>query len=99
MSKRLESEVRMSLNAMALDLQSPNPFKTHEEKLSIIDGYVHDLVDILDCGECENIAYYPLVNFECSECGCAVYGGDELGADIQHGEWNRCPNCGKAVKR
>ena len=70
---------------------------------SVLRGSFQAIADELNAtlgsGTCENIAQYPLVNFECSECGCTVEGGDELGADIQHGEWNHCPNCGKAVKR
>ncbi len=48
---------------------------------------------------CENLAYYSLINFECSVCGCSVHGGDELGANIENGRWNNCPNCGRKVKR
>ena len=47
--------------------------------------------------ECENLGY-PM-DFTCSECGCEVSGGDELGHNSNMGEFNFCPNCGKAVKR
>lgn len=36
-------------------------------------------------------------DFACSECGCSVYGGDELGVNITDGSWNYCPNCGAKV--
>lgn len=35
--------------------------------------------------------------FECSECGCTVAGGDELGHDSSEGEFRFCPNCGAKV--
>lgn len=53
--------------------------------------------EALGSGTCKNLAYYSLINFECSVCGCKVYGGDELGANIENGRWNNCPNCGRKV--
>ena len=47
MSINLESELRMSLNAMMCDMQSPNPFKSLDEKKAIIERYVQDLRDML----------------------------------------------------
>ena len=37
----------MSLNAMMCDMQSPNPFKSLDEKKAIIERYVQDLRDML----------------------------------------------------
>ena len=47
MSMNLESELRMSLKAMMCDMQSPNPFKSLDEKKAIIERYVQDLLDML----------------------------------------------------
>jgi hypothetical protein len=93
MSKRPESKIRMILKAMAFDLQSPNPFKTHDEKLAIIDGYVHDLVGILGGGECEFELNADMNAFRCSSCGYKLPKGTNLG------DTRFCGGCGKAVKR
>ncbi|MBQ9069314.1 MAG: hypothetical protein IJ131_09735 [Eggerthellaceae bacterium] len=47
MSMNLESELRMNLKAMTYDMQSPNPFKSLDEKKAIIERYVQDLLDML----------------------------------------------------
>ena len=36
--------------------------------------------------------------FECSECGCNVEGGDEMGHACSTGAFRYCPNCGAKVK-
>ena len=92
----VKNDTRAAMH-MAVELCEQGDFDTVNEALWWLLQERDDAA--LGGGECENIAYYPLVNFECSECGCTVEGGDELGANIQHGAWNHCPNCGKAVKR
>ena len=47
MNMNLESELRMRLKAMMYDMQSPNPFKSLDEKKVIIERYVRDLLDML----------------------------------------------------
>ena len=102
MSRSLESEVRLNLKAMACDLQSPNPFKSLDEKLAIIERYTQDIIGVLGIlygGECKVVASStdglttdePKKWFELS-CGHSfmLYG---LGAPIC------CPVCGRIVKR
>lgn len=47
MNMNLESELRMNLKAMTYDMQTPDPFKSLDEKKDIIEKYVRDLLDIL----------------------------------------------------
>lgn len=45
---------------------------------------------------CKNVGGYWNA-FECSECGCEVSGGDELGHNSSEGAFKFCPNCGRKV--
>ena len=45
-AKLTAEAVRMYLKAMALDLQSPNPFKSLEEKQAIIEKYTHEIAEL-----------------------------------------------------
>lgn len=47
MSINLESELRMNLKAMMCDMQSPDSFKSLDEKKEIIEKYVQALLDML----------------------------------------------------
>lgn len=44
---------------------------------------------------CKNLG--STYDFKCSECGCTVCGGDELGHNSSRGAFRFCPNCGKTV--
>lgn len=79
----------------ALDYAKSDVWRNPDEVFAERASEIHELLDV---GECKNLSKYSL-NFECSVCGCAVYGGDCLYVDIQHGAWNHCPNCGRVVKR
>ena len=45
---------------------------------------------------CRNVSERP-GEFECSECGATLYGGDETGFWIDNGDLSYCPNCGARV--
>ena len=84
-------QVSMYLKAMAYDLQTPNPFKTLDEKKAIIERYAHELVE-LGSGTCEQVltdcddGLIPPFTAHCSAC---------------EGEWGftpkYCPECGAKV--
>ena len=45
---------------------------------------------------CSNVSGRP-GEFECSECGATLYGGDETGFWIDNGDLVYCPSCGAKV--
>lgn len=96
-------QVSLYLKAMAYDLQTPNPFKSLEEKQVIIEKYAHEIAE-LGSGTCnpvetEVITYYDEYGhdavkvhvMECNKCG-GTY-------EHVNGDYERCPRCGKAVER
>ena len=69
----------MSLNAMMCDMQSPNPFKSLDEKKAIIERYVQDLLDMLQelQGVTDESRYSEMLNLAhhaWSIAVCAMHG-------------------------
>jgi DNA-directed RNA polymerase subunit RPC12/RpoP len=88
-------QVSVHLKAMAYDLQSPNPFKSLEEKQEIIEKYANEIAE-LGSEICDAVRDERTQTIVCSKCGG---GGLTIPNKGQKAMRNFCPNCGARIRK